>query len=389
MRTISLLLVSLGLMAVGCKPKPPTVAPLPPEVQVVPVVATNIPIYRDWVGTLDSEVNAAISAQVSGYLLTRNYKEGNVVTNGQVLFQIDPAPFEATLARAQAQLVEAQAHKEKTALDVQRYTPLAKVQAISQQELDDAIQADKAAAGQVESAKAGVLQAQINLGFTTIRSPVTGVAGLASLTEAQVGNLVGPSTGPLTTVTKTDPIRVYFSVSQQFMIQMQQRDLAEGRAPRAGSDPEERAQLDLLLASGESYGRRGKVLFGNNQVDVKTGTIRVVGEFANPQSLLVPGMFTRVRALIGVETNALVVPQRAVADVQGRSLIALVEGGDKIRIIPVRTGERFGSQWVIRSMVPGELKAGDQVVAEGIQKVRDGAPVRPVPFAVTNAPAAH
>lgn len=388
-RTISLLLVSLGLMAVGCKPKPPTVAPLPPEVQVVPVVATNIPIYRDWVGTLDSEVNAAISAQVSGYLLTRNYKEGNVVTNGQVLFQIDPAPFEATLARAQAQLVEAQAHKEKTALDVQRYTPLAKVQAISQQELDDAIQADKAAAGQVESAKAGVLQAQINLGFTTIRSPVTGVAGLASLTEAQVGNLVGPSTGPLTTVTKTDPIRVYFSVSQQFMIQMQQRDLAEGRAPRAGSDPEERAQLDLLLASGESYGRRGKVLFGNNQVDVKTGTIRVVGEFANPQSLLVPGMFTRVRALIGVETNALVVPQRAVADVQGRSLIALVEGGDKIRIIPVRTGERFGSQWVIRSMVPGELKAGDQVVAEGIQKVRDGAPVRPVPFAVTNAPAAH
>lgn len=389
MRIFSLLLVALCLLGAGCKPKTPAAAPPPPEVQVVKVLATNVPIYRDWVGTLDSEVNATISAQVSGYLLTRNYREGSVVTNGQVLFQIDPAPFEATLARAQAQLVEAQAHKEKTALDVQRYTPLAKVQAISQQELDDAIQADKAAAGQVESAKAGVLQAQINLGFTTIRSPVTGVAGLASLTEAQVGNLVGPSTGPLTTVTKTDPIRVYFSVSQQFMIQMQQRDLAEGRAPRAGSDPEDRARLELLLASGENYGHPGVVLFGNNQVDVKTGTIRVVGEFPNPQSLLVPGMFTRVRALIGVETNALVVPQRAVTDVQGRSLVAVVETGDKVRIFPVETGERTGSRWVIRGRSPGEIKAGDLVVAEGIQKVRDGATVKPVPFVVTNAPAAH
>lgn len=347
---------------------------------MVRVVATNVPIFREWVGTIDSEVNAAISAQVSGYLLSRNYTEGSVVTNGQLLFQIDPAPFEAVVARTRAQLVEAEAHKQKTALDVERYTPLAAVEAISRQELDDAIQADKAAEGQVESAKASVLQAQINLGFTSIKSPVTGVAGLASLTQAQVGNLVGPNSGTLTTVTKTDPIRVYFSVSQQFMIQMQQRDLAEGREPRAGSDAENRVPLILLLASGEEYPLQGVVRFGNNQVDVKTGTILIVGEFPNPQSLLVPGMFTRVRALIGVETDALIVPQRAVTEVQGRYLVAVVGPDDKVRILPVTAGERYGSSWVIR----GDLKAGDQVVAEGIQKVRDGASVSPMAFVTTN-----
>ena len=384
MRIPVLLFAVLSVAGTGCKPKTTATPPSPPEVQVVKVVATNVPIYRDWVGTLDSEVNATISAQVSGYLLSRNYTEGSVVTNGQVLFQIDPAPFEATLARAQAQLIEAQAHKQKTALDVQRYTPLAAVEAISQQELDDAVQADKAAEGQVESAKASVLQAQINLGFTTIKSPVTGVAGLASLSEAQVGNLVGPSSGALTTVTKTDPIRVYFSVSQQFMIQMQQRDVAEGREPRAGSDRENRAQLDLLLASGAEYPLKGVVRFGNNQVDVKTGTIRIVGEFPNPQSLLVPGMFTRVRALIGVDKDAMVVPQRAVTEVQGRYLVAVLGSEDKIRIVPVTTGERHGSNWVIR----GNLKPGDSVVAEGVQKVRDGISVSPVAYISTNtAPA--
>lgn len=383
MRIVAPLIVLLALTGPGCKDKSPQTTPQPPQVQVVTVVATNVPIYRDWVGTLDSEVNATIAAQVSGYLLSRNYTEGRLVTNGQVLFQIDPAPFEATLARAKAGLVEAEAHKVKTALDVERYTPLAKVQAISQQELDDAIQADKAAEGQVESAKASVQQAQINLGFTTIRSPVDGVAGLASVSKAQVGNLVGPNTGLLTTVTKTDPIRVYFSVAQQFMIEMQQRDIAEGREPRPGMDPKREGQLELILASGEVYPHRGTVRFGDNQVDIKTGTIQVVGEFPNPQGLLVPGMFTRVRARIGVETNATVVPQRAVSDVQGRSLIAVVGPEDKVKIVPVTTGERYGGLWV----VSGAVKAGDRVVAEGIQKVRDGVPVTPEPFLVTNAPA--
>jgi len=381
-RIVALLIVVLALLGSGCKERTPPPPPPPPKVQVVAVVATNIPIYRDWVGTLDSEVNATISAQVTGYLLSRNYTEGRLVTNGQVLFQIDPAPFEATLAQAKAQLVEAEAHKEKTALDVERYTPLAKVQAISQQELDDAVQADKAAAGQVESSKASVLQAQINLGFTTIRSPVDGVAGLASVTKAQVGNLVGPTSGPLTTVTKTDPIRVYFSVSQQFVTEWQQRELAEGREPRPGTDAERTGHLELILASGEVYPDQGAIRFGDNQVDIKTGTLRVVGEFPNPQGLLVPGMFTRVRALIGVETNAIVVPQRAVSDVQGRSLVAAVGPEDKVRILPVTTGERYGGLWVIR----GNVKAGDRVIAEGIQKARDGGTVTPEPYVATNAP---
>lgn len=377
------LLSLVAAAGLGCHPKAPPPPPASPEVQVATVIATNVPVYRDWVGTLDSEVNASISAQVSGYLKSRNYVEGSGVTNGQVLFQIDPAPFEATLARARAQLVEAQAHKEKTALDVQRYTPLAAVEAISQQELDDAIQADKAAVGEVASAEADVLSAQINLGFTTIRSPVTGVAGLASVTQAQVGNLVGPASGVLTTVTQTDPIRAYFSVAQQFMIAIQEAELKAGRDLRSSSNPMPRDGLELILAGGDIYPHRGSVRYGDNQVDVRTGTIQVVGEFPNPQGLLVPGMFTRVRALVRVESDALVVPQRAIYDVQGRSLVAVVAPDDTVNMVPVQTGERLGSLWAIQ----GAVKAGDRVVAEGLQKVRDGMAVKPVPWVMTNAPA--
>ncbi len=361
------------LVGSGCKPKTEAPPPAPPVVQVVAVVSSNVPVYREWVGTVDSEVNASITAQVSGYLLSRNYQEGAKVTNGQVLFQIDPAPFEATLARAQGQLGEARARKGKTELDVQRYTPLAARQAVSQQELDNAVQADKAAAAEVESAQAEVKQAEINLGFTTIRSPLNGVAGMASITQAQVGNLVGPSSGPLTTVTKIDPIRVYFSLSQQLLTEMQERKLAEGLELR-GDDPSPDASLELILAAGTVYPPKGKVIFGNNQVDVRTGTISVVGEFPNPDGLLVPGMFTRVRATVGMEKDALLVPQRAVTDVQGRSLVAVVDADNKVSIRPVTPGERVGSAWVVK----GDLKAGDRVVAEGIQKVRDGVAVNPV-----------
>lgn len=365
------LFVALPLLfAVGCK-KPTPPPPPPPEVEVITVVEKNVPIYREWVGTLEGEVNATISAQVSGYLLSRNYREGSIVTNEQVLFQIDPRPFEATLARARAQLVEAEARKGKTALDVQRYTPLAKLEAISQQELDDAIQQDKAAQGQVDSARAAVQEAELNLGFTTIRAPFDGLAGLASA-AAQIGNLIGPSSGALTTMSKDDPMRVYFSASQQQMIEVQERRLAAGEKLRTGEGP----PLDLVLANGLAYPDPGRIRFANNQVDVKTGTIRVVGEFPNPQRLLVPGMFTRVRAMMGVETNALLVPQRAVTEMQGRSLIAIVGADNKVSIQPVTAGERVGSDWVIQ----GNVKAGDRVVAEGVQKVRDGVEVKPVPF---------
>ena len=293
-----------------------------------------------------------------------------MVTNGQVLFQIDPAPFKATLDRAKAQLAQAQAQEEKFALDVKRYRPLAATEAISQQELDDAIQNEKTAQAQVEADQAAVEQAALNLGFTTIRSPLDGVAGLA---KAQVGDLIGPSSGQLTTVTKIEPIRVYFSVSQQLMTRCR-----SGVWPRARAPPGQARDrsLNWCWRPARFIPSKGRVRFANNQVDVKTGTITVVGEFPNPQMLLVPGMFVRVRAILDTEKNALLVPQRAVTDMQGRYLIAVVGADNKVSIRPVVAGERFGQQWVIT----GNVKAGDRVVAEGIQKVREGAVVNPVPF---------
>lgn len=367
-----MLLALLGLLP-GCKEKNETRTATPPDVEVVAVQQKDVPIYREWVGTLEGNVNATISAQVSGYLVSQPYVEGSIVTNGQVLFQIEQAPFQAALARAKAQLDEAVAHKGKTAMDVERYAKLVVTQAISQQEYDDAKQADLAAAAQVASGQAAVQSAELNLGFTTILSPADGVAGLA---QAQVGNLVGPGSGTLTTVVTIDPIRVYFSVSQQLMTQIGERLLAEGKQLRDIGGNYQGPLLELTLASGSVYPHKGQVRFANNQVDVRTGTMRIVGEFPNPQRLLSPGMFTRVRAQLGTETNALLVPQQAVADLQGRNLIAIVGADNKVNIRPVTTGERVGPLWVIT----GNVKAGDRVVAEGIQKVREGVEVNPVPY---------
>jgi membrane fusion protein (multidrug efflux system) len=351
---LALLAAGLALATTSCKKAAPA-APPPPTVEVVAVDQRDVPIYSEAVGTLEADVNATISAQVSGYLMTRNYTEGSVVTNGQILFQIDDRTYKASLDQAEAKVA-------KTKLDVERYTPLAQTQAISQQELDDAIQANAAAVAAAEVAR-------LNYQFCKILSPVDGVAGLA---EAQVGNLVGPSTGPLTTVASIDPIRVYFSVAQQLMTQLMEARMAEGRKNNTANG----APLELTLSTGTVYPQKGRIRFSDNQVNVKTGTIRLVGEFANPDRLLVPGMFVRVRAQIGVNTNALVVPQRAVAEMQGRKLIAVVGADNKVSIKPISTGETFGDMWV----VTGPLQPGDKVVAEGIQKVRDGSAVNPVPF---------
>ena len=368
--TSGLLLALLAAPMSGCKQEEQAGPPKPPEVEVVSVVQKDVPIYRDWVGTLEGDVNATISAQITGYLISRNYTEGSVVTNGQVLFQIDPKPFQAALDKAKAQVLQSMAQRDKYALDVKRYRPLAASEAISQQELDNAIQNEKTAAAQMEADQAAVEQAQLNLDFSTIRSPLDGLAGLA---RAQVGDLLGPNTGPLTTVAKVDPIRAYISVSQRLITEIQERRLTEGKETvRAGEGPE----LELVLATGTVYPHKGRVRFANNQVDVKTGTVTIVGEFPNPRMLLVPGMFVRVRALLETQKGALLVPQRAVTDLQGRYLIAVVGADNKVSIRPVAAGERVGEEWVIK----GNLKAGDHVVAEGIQKVRDGVVVNPVPF---------
>jgi membrane fusion protein (multidrug efflux system) len=350
------LLVPLAVLCFsGCKEETPP-SPPPPTVEVFSVEQRNVPIYGEAVGTVQADVYATISAQVSGYLLSRNYVEGTLVTNGQVLFQIDDRIYKAELDKAEARVV-------KTKMDVDRYTPLAKTQAISQQELDDAIQANLAAVAAAD-------QARLNYEFCRITSPINGVAGLAA---AQVGDLVGPNTGQLTTVTTVDPIRVYFSVAQQLVTQIMEERMAEGREQFNATNG---APLELTLATGTVYPQQGLIRFANNQVDVKTGTVRMVGEFPNPNRILIPGMFVRVRAKIGVIKDALVVPQRAVAELQGRKLLAIVGADNKVSIKPVTTGALDGEMWVIS----GPFKPGDKVVAEGIQKVRDGATVNPVPF---------
>jgi membrane fusion protein (multidrug efflux system) len=354
--TCAFILVSLALLSGCSKPEQAAQAP-PPDVQVVQVQQKDVPIYREWVGSLAGDVDATISAQVSGYLLQQNYKEGQYVKAGDLLFQIDPRTYQAVLDQAMARLG-------KTEMDVQRYTPLAKTQAISQQELDDAIQANLAA-------KAAADAAQLNVQFCKITSPVDGIAGLA---QAQIGDLVGPGSGPLTTVVKTDPIKVYFSVSQDLMTQIQMKMLAAGKALRSDTGNYEGPPLELLLLSGEPYPLKGQVKFANNQIDVRTGTVRVCGVFSNPQSLLLPGMFVTVRAQLDTETNALVVPQKAVTDMQGTYLVAVVDSDNKVSIRPVTAGERFGENWIIT----GNIKAGDRIVSEGIQKVRDGITVNPV-----------
>jgi RND family efflux transporter MFP subunit len=355
-----LVLLSFLALFSGCKEKDEARPAALPEVQVAAVEQRDVPIYREWVGTLAGEVNATISAQVSGYLLARNYQEGSPVTNGQVLFQIDDRTYKAALDQAMARVG-------KSELDVKRYTPLAATQAISQQELDDAIQANLANEAAAEAAR-------LNYQFCKILSPVDGLAGLA---QAQVGDLVGPGSGPLTTVAQINPIRVYFSVSQQLLTQIQEGILAEGKKLRDEGGDYQGPPLELTLASGTIYPLKGQVRFANNQVDVTTGTVRVVGEFENPQGLLVPGMFVRVRALLDTEKGALLVPQSAVVNMQGRYLVAIVGADNKVSIRPVMAGETIGQQWVVQ----GNIKAGDRIIAEGVQKVRDGAEVNPVPSA--------
>jgi membrane fusion protein, multidrug efflux system len=361
MLKMAMRILSTALLAAfsGCK-KEEALPTAPTAVQVAVVEQRDVPVYHEWVGTLEGEVNATISAQVGGYLLTRNYQEGSSVTNGQVLFQIDDRTYKAALDQALAKLG-------KSEMDVKRYTPLAKTQAISQQELDDAIQANLANEAAVEAAR-------LNYNFCRIISPINGVAGLA---QAQVGDLVGPGSGQLTTVVQVNPIRVYFSVSQQLLTLIQEHMLAEGKRLRDENGNYQGPPLELTLASGAVYPLKGKVRFANNQVDVTTGTVRVVGEFENPQNLLAPGMFVNVRALMDINKGALLVPQSAVVSMQGRYLIAIVSDDNKVSIRPVTAGETVGSEWVIT----GNIKAGDRVIAEGIQKVRDGMEVNPTQVA--------
>ena len=385
--------------------------PQPVTVEVVRVEQKDVPIYSEWIGTLDGLVNADIKAQVSGYLQRQAYTEGSFVTKGQLLFEIDPRPFQAVLDQAEGQLAQAtgqvaqakaqlslaeaqvsvaEANQTRTQLDEDRYRPLMKQEAITQQDLDNAVQNNLAGKAQVQSAKAqvetaraqiqaatatvqaakaAVETAQLNLGFTRLISPIDGIAGVA---QQQVGALVSPASGAVTTVSTVDPIRAYFTVSEQGYLDFHRR-----YATQATLEAERRQlRLELILSDGTVYGHTGTFFFADRQVNEATGAIRVAGLFQNPGNILRPGQYGRVRASLRTQEGALLVPQRAVSELQGNSLVAVVEAGNKIAIRPVKPGERSGNMWII----DGGLKPGELVVAEGVQKVRPGMEVNVKPY---------
>jgi RND family efflux transporter MFP subunit len=364
---ITLILVA-AISLVGCAKKAGPAA-LAPEVEVTTVTQQDVPLYTECIATLDGYVNAQIQPQVSGYLMKQNYTEGTFVRKGDLLFEVDPRPFEAALQQSKGQLAQAEAQLGKTKLDVARDTPLARASAIPQAQLDNDIQAFDAAQAMVAAAKAQVEQADLNLEFTKVRSLIDGVAGLA---KGQIGDLVGPTT-VLTTVSQVEPIKAYFAISEQQYLKLADRISAVAEGRRRGG---EQKILELVLSDGSVYPRRGAVVLADRQVDVKTGTIRMAGAFENPGGILRPGMFGRVRAITGVAKAALLVPQRSVVEAQGSYSVVVVDSNNQASIRPVKMGERVGQMWVITD----GIKAGEQVIAEGMQKAREGVTVRPKQF---------
>ena len=395
-----MILAAAVLALAGCTGKTTATtaaqAPPPTDVNVAPVIQKDVPIYGDWVATLDGYVNANIQPQVSGYLIKQDYLEGSLVHKDDVLFEIDPRPFQAVLDQAKGQLAQAkgqvaaaegqlgQAHAQLglTEINVKRDTPLAAAHAIPQSQLDNDVQAHAQAEAIVKTAEASIQASQaavtateaavetaaLNLGFTKVRSLIDGIAGIAT---TQVGSLVSQTT-VLTTVSQVDPIKVYFPISEQEYLSLSAKlksgsvDLLRQNSPVA---------LQLTLANGNTYPRAGRIIFADRQVDPQMGTIRMVGAFANPGNVLRPGQFGRIRALIGFRKDALLVPQKAVTELQGRYQVATVGNENKVAIRTVQPGERVGELWIINS----GLQPGERVVSEGTVKVREGSTVNPLP----------
>jgi RND family efflux transporter MFP subunit len=391
--TLGVVVVTVLVAVVHSGAKPPAQAPPASAVEVATVEQRDVPVYGEWIGTLAGQVTADVKAQVTGYLLQRNYTEGSYVRKGQLLFEIDPRPFQAALdlakgqlAQAEAQLTQdeaqvatAEANQLKSQLDVDKYTPLAKAEAVSQQDLDNAVQSNVANKAQIQSSKAAIAAAKaqiqasqaavetasINLGFTRLTSPIDGIAGIA---QGQVGDLVSVSSGALTTVSTLDPIRDYFTVSEQEYLELRKRF--------SSSDPAGRWKLQLILADGTTYAREGSFYFADRSVDQNTGSIQLAALFPNPGNVLRPGQYGKVRAVINVERNALVIPQAAVTEQQGSYQVDVVGQDNVVAVRPVQVGQKTGSLWVIQD----GMKPGERVVVEGQQMLRPGVSVQPEPF---------
>lgn len=341
--------------------------------EVASVVQKDVPIYGEWVATLDGYVNAQIQPQVTGYLIKQDYREGSLVHKDDVLFEIDPRPFQAVLDQAKAQLAQAEAQLGNATINVKRDIPEAQASAIPQSQLDTDTQTELAGKAAVEAGQAAVEQASLNLGFTKVRSLITGIAGIA---QVQVGNLVAPTT-VLTGVSQVNPIKVYFPISGDEYLQIANK-IGTGTVnllSKTSTIP-----LQLMLSDGSTYPHAGKVLFADRQVDQQTGTIRIAGAFPNPGNILRPGQYGRVRAITQMRKGALLVPQRAVTELQGSYEVAVVGPDNKVAIHSVEVGERVDTMWIINK----GLNPGDRVVAEGTLKVKDGSTVTPVPFNPTS-----
>jgi membrane fusion protein (multidrug efflux system) len=349
---------------------PQVVAAMP--VTVSAVEQRDVSLYGDWVATLDGFVNAQIQPQVSGYMIKQDYREGSVVQSGEVLFEIDPRPFQATLDQAEGQLAQARAQLALADINVKRDTPLAQAHAIAQSQLDNEVQQQAAQGAGVRTAEANVEQARLNLGFTKVRSLVTGIAGRAM---TQVGNLVSQSTG-LTTVSQVNPVKVYFSISEQEYLALSGRVKAGGKADLLSGGKV--IPLQLTLGNGQLYPYKGQIVFVDRQVNPETGTIQIAGSFPNPQNLLRPGQFGRIKAETEVRHDALLIPQRAVNELQGSYQVAVVDSNNIVQIRSVALGPQLGSELIITS----GINPNERVVTEGVSKLKDGMRVSPQPTAV-------
>jgi len=358
---VFLVVAALGIFVSGCNKSQATAAMSVPEVEVATVEQRDVPVFNEWVATLDGYVNAQIRPQVSGYIIRQNYTEGSLVRKSQVLFEIDPRPFTAALDRAKGDLAQSQAQLGKSTLDVERDTPLAEARAIAKSQLDNEVQAKLGAQAAVESAKAAVEQAELNLEWTKVTSLVDGIAGIA---QVQIGNLVGANS-VLTSVSQVDPIKAFFPISEhEYVLAQRQRSAIAGEHTIGFFA----SALDLILTDGSLYPQKGKILLADRQVDPNTGTIRIVAAFPNPGNLLRPGQYGRVRVETSMKKGALLLPQSAVAQSQGSYQVAVVGSDHKVSMRAVKTGETVGTMWVIDE----GLKPGEQVVVEGLQNLREG-----------------
>lgn len=362
---------SLGMTAACGRTAPPDAARKPPEVAVMTIRPEPVHLDSEWIATLDGYVNAQIRPQVSGYLIARHYREGAFVRKGDVLFEIDARPFATAVVQAKARLAEAQSQLVKATRDVARDTPLAQQRAIAQSQLDNDVAAQSSAEAAVQSAAASVSAAELNLEFTKITSLVDGVAAIAT---AQIGDLVGPST-LLTTVSQLDPIKAYFPLSErEYLALAPELNRGDARSLSGASG------LTLILADGSVYPQKGRFLAADRDIDVKTGTIRVSAEFPNAARTLRPGQFARVRAATRSFDRAILVPQRAVTELQGTYLVRLVSADNKVAQRTVTVGDRVQGRWIIAS----GLAAGERVVVEG-PATRDGTEVTTRPFVAGGA----